>query len=367
MGTKQEKLTKDNSLRTRAKTAIVIGAFLIVYLLLLLFSNNNWYYVFDCDPKWIRFILNFINLLMIIVLLYFVSKEITNLFKFKKAMFLWITISFFLFVFLSCLFLELDRHYAPWGIWSFYGAHIGFLCVSFLSYLINQIIVCIFKRRKTLNNSAALFWFPFLMFWMTLFFCAFYYVTIIHSFITCLFLLAISMGSDIFGYALGVKFGKHKIAPKISPKKSWEGLISSYILTIALMCGLIGLCFIGSFEAKCHSLYSFVGCQWLNPVWTTATDYPIENLKPYFWGIYIGVTFVLATASIFGDFFFSYIKRKFNIKDFSNLLPGHGGILDRLDALTFIFIVYYIATIICQITINGGSAGAAFLWRGYIS
>lgn len=354
METTQEKLQKDSSLRTRAKTALVIGAFFIVYLLLLFFSNYRWFEIAAETPT--RIILNFINLLMIIVVLYFASRELSALFKFKKKMFLWTTISLFVFVFSACLIFLLDRQ-KIFGddAWMFYGIHLLFIGVSLMTYLINQIIICVLKKQKKVNKEC-LFWYPFLMFWITLFFFAFFYVTVIHSWTTLIFILAISIGSDIFGYALGVKFGKHKIAPKISPKKSWEGLISSYVLTILLVCGLIGICFINPIESKYHTLATFVGCQWMSLV------SKVDNLQPYFWGIYIAAIIILTTTSIFGDFFFSYIKRRFNIKDFSNLLPGHGGVLDRLDALTFIFIFYYLVTIICQMSTKGIDF-ASWLWR----
>ncbi|MCQ3908248.1 MAG: phosphatidate cytidylyltransferase [Mycoplasmoidaceae bacterium] len=69
-------------------------------------------------------------------------------------------------------------------------------------------------------------------------------------------------------------------------------------------------------------------------------------------------------VSIFGDLFFSFIKRRFNIKDFSNLLPGHGGILDRLDAPILVFTFYFLITVIMQLIMslhNGMTDGLVFL------
>ena len=105
--------------------------------------------------------------------------------------------------------------------------------------------------------------------------------------------------NDTFAYFAGVLFGKHKMAPSISPKKSWEGLIGG------LIASLIGgaLIFQNAFNVDWY-----VGCA-------------------------IGVmTVVTATC---GDLIESAIKRDLAIKDMSNLLPGHGGIMDRLDSALF--------------------------------
>jgi phosphatidate cytidylyltransferase len=105
--------------------------------------------------------------------------------------------------------------------------------------------------------------------------------------------------NDTFAYFAGVIFGKHKMAPSISPKKSWEGLIGG------LIASLIGgaLIFHYTFD---------VG---------------------WYVGSAIGLmTVVTATC---GDLIESAIKRDLAIKDMSNLLPGHGGIMDRLDSALF--------------------------------
>ncbi len=105
--------------------------------------------------------------------------------------------------------------------------------------------------------------------------------------------------NDTFAYIAGVLFGKHKLAPSISPKKSWEGLIGGAIASI------VGgsLIFYYLFEVN----------------WIV--------------GAAIGVMTVITATC--GDLIESAIKRDLAIKDMSNLLPGHGGIMDRLDSALF--------------------------------
>jgi phosphatidate cytidylyltransferase len=109
--------------------------------------------------------------------------------------------------------------------------------------------------------------------------------------------LAVSAFSDIGGFAIGVLFGRHPLAPSISPKKSWEGLGGS-----VLGCVLAG---VGSVVFVLH------GTWWVGAV--------------------LGVTSAFAATT--GDLMESMIKRDLGIKDMSNLLPAHGGFMDRLDSL----------------------------------
>jgi phosphatidate cytidylyltransferase len=109
--------------------------------------------------------------------------------------------------------------------------------------------------------------------------------------------IVLSIASDIGGYAAGVLFGKHPMAPAISPKKSWEGFAGSVTLQVIL----------GS----------------LMFVYLLDSDW---------WkGAIVGALMTI-TATL-GDFLESAIKRDMGIKDMSNLLPGHGGVMDRLDSL----------------------------------
>ncbi len=109
--------------------------------------------------------------------------------------------------------------------------------------------------------------------------------------------LAVTVASDVGGYAVGVLAGRHPIAPRISPKKSWEGFGGSVGL-----CAVVGV--------VC-AVYALGGPWWV--------------------GLLLGV--VAAVAATIGDLVESALKRDLGIKDMSNLLPGHGGMLDRLDSL----------------------------------
>ena len=105
------------------------------------------------------------------------------------------------------------------------------------------------------------------------------------------------VASDVGGYAAGVLFGKHPMAPTISPKKSWEGFTGSALACIGAGIGAVVLLLHGDW--------------WV--------------------GAIVGAVAVL-TATV-GDLGESMIKRDLGIKDMSNLLPGHGGVMDRLDSL----------------------------------
>lgn len=109
--------------------------------------------------------------------------------------------------------------------------------------------------------------------------------------------IALTVSSDIGGYATGVLFGKHPMAPQISPKKSWEGFAGSVILQVV----------IGS---------------WLF-IWL---------LQGAWWQGAIAGAIMTVTATS-GDFAESALKRDLGVKDMSHLLPGHGGVMDRLDSL----------------------------------
>jgi phosphatidate cytidylyltransferase len=122
--------------------------------------------------------------------------------------------------------------------------------------------------------------------------------------------MAVTWGSDAFAYFAGHRFGRHRMTPGLSPKKTWEGAIGGFIGAAALGAGvalLFGL--------------------------------PVTP----FTGALIGA--VAGVAGPFGDLAESFVKRQVGLKDAGSLIPGHGGILDRIDSLLFAAPLTYYAII----------------------
>lgn len=113
--------------------------------------------------------------------------------------------------------------------------------------------------------------------------------------------------ADSGAYFVGHAWGKHKLAPVISPKKSWEGAIGGWIIVLIYMC------------------------------W--AREWGWLGVKMSWFGTMLLST-ILVAVSIGGDLLESWLKRAHGVKDSSQLLPGHGGVFDRIDSLIAVIVVY---------------------------
>lgn len=121
-----------------------------------------------------------------------------------------------------------------------------------------------------------------------------------------IYILLITIMTDTFAYFTGYFIGKHKLCEKISPNKTIEGAVGGSL--------------IGTVIATLFYIYV------------------INNGANIL--VVIGVTLLFSIIGQIGDLLFSSIKRYYKVKDFSNLIPGHGGILDRVDSLIFVIITY---------------------------
>ena len=156
------------------------------------------------------------------------------------------------------------------------------------------------------------------------------------------YLLLITAFTDIFALVFGMKFGKHKMAPTISPKKTWEGAIGGTV--VATIVGLVFLfCyqFISPYFHNGHAIEFFEG--------VFANTY-VYSGKFHIKLFMILLTILMSVCGQLGDLVASKLKRKYGIKDYSNLFPGHGGVMDRFDSClfasaTFIAMIQVIAVV----------------------
>ncbi|MFA7589276.1 MAG: phosphatidate cytidylyltransferase [Acholeplasmataceae bacterium] len=142
------------------------------------------------------------------------------------------------------------------------------------------------------------------------------------------FLLIISSATDVFAYLFGVKFGKHKMAPMISPKKSWEGAIAGTVIA-TILASCFALFYGDLFPAG--STLNTTGVQTLLDGFSFLVDNRVLQVI-----FIIPITVFASIIGQLGDLFASKLKRTYEIKDFGTILPGHGGILDRFDSALFV-------------------------------
>jgi phosphatidate cytidylyltransferase len=120
-----------------------------------------------------------------------------------------------------------------------------------------------------------------------------------------LFLVALTQFNDVAQFTWGKLFGRHKILPSVSPKKTWEGFLGGFVTTV-LVAALVG---------------------------------PYLTPMDISWSLLAGA--IIAVSGFLGDVTLSATKRDLGVKDASNLIPGHGGILDRVDSLIYAAPVFF--------------------------
>ena len=129
-----------------------------------------------------------------------------------------------------------------------------------------------------------------------------------------LYVILVTFMTDTGAYFVGIFFGKNKMNERISPKKTWEGFVGGIIIA-SLIGTIVGLIF-------------------------ALTGYPILPILDLgHWYYILIISVLIPLLATLGDFVFSSIKRYWGIKDYGKLIPGHGGVLDRLDSIFFSVII----------------------------
>ena len=173
-------------------------------------------------------------------------------------------------------------------------------------FMFTLLILLVFSDNKNYNIEEALYLLGFSILITSIF--SYMYLIRQRDINVLVYLFLITVFTDTFAYIGGRLFGKHKLIPRISPNKTIEGSVIGSL--------------IGTIISSIFYLYMVS---------------PGDNFI-----LIIIFTLVLSIIGQFGDLVFSSIKRHYKIKDFSNLIPGHGGILDRFDSITFVILGYII-------------------------
>ena len=201
---------------------------------------------------------------------------------------------------------------SPFVFYQIFNSSIYF--ENFIFYFITIIIMTnifipiIFNYKNIISNNYYKFIIPILLPSIFIIYGAMILIENKNIFLLLIILTALN---DSSGYVIGKIFGRHALSKKISPKKTVEGSLGGIIVT-----SFVGIII---FKLKISPLY-------------------LDSINIFY------LIFTIILLSIFGqigDLFFSKIKRINKIKDFGNILPGHGGLLDRIDSSLFIFWLGY--------------------------
>lgn len=140
------------------------------------------------------------------------------------------------------------------------------------------------------------------------------------------YVLLVTISTDIFALVFGLSFGKHKMAPVVSPKKTWEGAIGGTAVAM-----VIGFLFLYLYHYISPYFHGGAVIEFFDGV--ANKDYIYNSFNIVI--VMLIATLLMSVCSQIGDLVASKLKRTYGIKDYSNIFPGHGGVLDRFDSTLF--------------------------------
>ncbi|BDV03440.1 MAG: phosphatidate cytidylyltransferase [Candidatus Hepatoplasma scabrum] len=332
--------SKKNELIKRVTTAIIL---LVVVILLILpasyvnFGSQAQTNLDNYNNTFIKYDYFFISIIgLLLAYIIFEIVNFTSPFKDDKTIF-WVNLIFLeiifiiIYVFIAYYFI---RDYNP--IWAKpndqiqdfgYNNQINNLLIYLISFSFIYLLINVgFDNEikdSIINLTVSVLAFAFVL--------SILFLTIVFGFTVILMLILTTAFVDTFAYFGGKLFGNQKIFVNASPNKTFNGFL------IGLLAGfLFFIFFYFTFVANMESSNLY----WLNDEnflqIDSNTAYLISNLNLKISALMI----VVIIISPFADAFFSKIKRNFNKKDFANILPGHGGVLDRLDSHIFTYTIF---------------------------
>ncbi|WP_323847925.1 MAG: phosphatidate cytidylyltransferase [Phytoplasma sp.] len=293
-----------------------------IYIGIILFLINSlfFYFLTKFDQNNDAYVFVYFCLFFVLFIIIGAIKEILKSAKLNKNKFLQIpyflfSFLFFFYSFFILLFQFKDKHIFNFGFEN--GSSKIFLIIqkiilfdenyflfAFLFFFICLWFCFLFIRDfKTKNLNFLL-----LILFYIVFSNACFLVLVSFNYQWFLYLFVITIANDSFAFLGGILFGKHLLYPSVSPKKTWEGFFCGIIMTFIIVCFL----------------------------------FPNQIIKPLF----LLFTLCNCVISQIGDLISSKFKRDFSVKDFDDIIPGHGGLLDRFDSLLFLsfFVILFLSS-----------------------
>ncbi|MDR0826108.1 MAG: phosphatidate cytidylyltransferase [Mycoplasmataceae bacterium] len=331
------KLTSEakKGISIRVITAVFIALYLVLAFVFASFSSplgqhgEGWVKFLPTDKPYITLIFAILFILSFAWLSYFIAKELCIAFLKTNKPSMVITITIILLVIqLTPTICYLPYVYYPdsYLFDSWWQLILIYACTSIGTALIAYGFLYKAIKHAPKSTKFNIVMFPLVVIGIAWSFSLIYYLTINHEWSSILIILIGVCACDIFAFFGGSLFGKHKLAPNVSPKKTWEGAIIGSVIAAMFVVLFVYLIGIGDSNHR----YLFFGVQ------TGA----LLSENAGWWILIVVMAIVLVVSAVLGDLLFSLIKRKTNIKDFGTILPGHGGLLDRMDSFLFTFFTF---------------------------
>ncbi|MCV3743640.1 phosphatidate cytidylyltransferase [Ureaplasma sp. ES3154-GEN] len=358
---------KPKDLKSRFLIGIGIISFFCVFVLFNSLADFNLLTISSLYPLSLitKFVLLAMGILMWMVLLGFVIYEFNkNFFQNNHKT---LIINMFIIIISSlasiCLLItirhigtkfngfsnELSTYHSKEISKSYWSINAGFL---FLVLLINIPMIALNKQLNWQKKLLAIIVLGLIFSFIT----GTYYLIILRNWVVWTLLLLLVILSDTFAYVGGKVFGKRKIFPKYSPNKTWEGFAIGLSVATVIILGLILVLIwrtnLSRFipENQMQSEFNLLNNEFLVSFYGVSFFHYLSN-TPWLLIFIVSCFFIplLSILSTYGDLFFSYVKRVFMIKDYSNLLGSHGGFLDRIDAQICTISIYFLVAQIVDI------------------
>lgn len=339
----------NQKLKSRFKTSIYIALYYLLLFILASFSDprgrNGGGWTWWCGQTanaYISYICAILFMIALLPLVYFIAKELNSCFikTTKKIDTITIAILIYLIQFIpTIVYIPFSYSSLHWKTSPQMLTYI-FIGSSALLPIISYFILFTWIKKTPSKTKFNVIWFPILTVFIGLTFEWLQYLALIRYWSTLFILLICTVGTDIFGYFFGSIFGKHHFS-KTSPKKTIEGVISGTVLGTCFALLILYLMGFAPNRIGGNPQIDFIGIQ---------IDKSMQSINYAWWIVCTLIIVIICLVSVGGDLFFSWFKRKNNIKDFSNILKEHGGILDRIDSLILVISFFgVISTIIAFI------------------